>query len=106
MRKTFLAGAGVGIAGIDDQCAYCRGRVEHRQVLARHHHRRRAKTVLREYARHLRAIVELDDQEVLAVRLAYVCCRDAKGNASDGQQGFGIGGGEIDGHGEIIIREA
>ena len=40
------------------------------QMLARHHHRRGAKAVLGEYARHPRAVVEPDHQQILAARLA------------------------------------
>ena len=76
--KPFLAGAGVGVAGVDHQRADRRVRIDRRQMLPRHHHRRGAEAVLREHAGDARAGVELHHQQVLARGLADTRLGDAQ----------------------------
>ena len=93
--EAFRAGARVGVAGVDDEradAAAC-------QMLLAHGDRRGAEAVLREHARHVRAGREFDQGDVAAAGLFDAGRRNAEADAGNRQQGGGIGGDEIDGHG-------
>jgi hypothetical protein len=47
-------------------------RAHGREMLAAHRHRRRAEAVQGEHARHGRALFELNDEQILSIRLANV----------------------------------
>ena len=55
-REARLAGAGVGVAGVDDQRADRRGADARAQMLAAHDHGRGAEAILREHAGDARAV--------------------------------------------------
>ena len=103
VRQAVLAGARVGVAGVDDQRAD-RSRRSRRRCSRADHHRRGAKAVLREHAgdrcagrrvritrRSLRPGLRCPPRRCRARRLAP-------------EQGSGIGSGKIYGHGGFITR--
>jgi hypothetical protein len=81
--QSFLAGAGIGNTGVDDQGAHALIRIDHRQVLAADYHRCRAETVLREHAGDTSALIQLDQQQVLATGLADPRLGNAEQNAGN-----------------------
>ena len=83
------AGAGIGVAGVDQQGADVIGA---RQMLAAKLDRRCAKAVLREDAGDRRAWVEQHHGEVLAVGLAHTRFGDAQAHAGNRKQVSRIGG--------------
>ena len=78
-----LAGACIGVAGVHHQRADGLAGCE---MFARHRHRRGAKTVLGEDAGDRRAVIQLDDQHVLAVGALDPGFRRAQLNARHGQK--------------------
>ncbi len=73
MRHARLAGARIRVARIHDERANALAARAHGvEMLAAHRHRRRAKAIQREHARDGRALFELDDEQILAIRLANV----------------------------------
>jgi hypothetical protein len=64
-------------------------------------HRRSAKAVAREHARHAGTFVQQDDRQILAVGLANACFGRADTNAGYGMKVGRNGGGQIDWHGVI-----
>jgi hypothetical protein len=87
-HQAVFARAGVGVAGVDDH----RADVAAGQVVTAHLHRRGAEAVLGEHARHRRSLVEQEDREVLAVRLADAGLGHADAHAGDGVQRFARSG--------------
>jgi hypothetical protein len=86
--QAVLAGAGVGIAGVDDHGADGRAA---RQMLAADLHRRGAEAVLREHAGHAGAFVQQQHGQVLAVGLAHAGLGHAQSHAGDREELRGIG---------------
>ena len=93
-HQAILAGAGVGVAGVDHHGPD----VAARQVLAAHLHRGRAEAVLGEYARDAGARVDQDDGQVAPVGFADAGLGDSDAHARDGMQFARPGRGQIDWH--------
>ncbi len=87
MRESGLAGAGVGVAGVDDHDT---DRAAGPQMLAAHLHRRRGVTILGEHRTHGTALIEQEDGQVLAIGLADARLRDTKAHTGDCQQITGL----------------
>ena len=90
------AGAGVGIAGVDQQRADA---VAGSEVRAANLHRRGTEAVLREHAGDAGALGQGQHQQVASMRLAHAGHRDAEHHARDGVQVEWIRGLQVDGHG-------
>ena len=103
-RQTVFAGAGVGVAGVDQHGADAAVHSSVRQVLAAQLHRRRAEAVAREDAGHCRAFFEREDDEIAPPGLAHAGHRAADAQAGDRMQRSGIGDREVDGHGGRLGR--
>jgi len=94
-------GAGVGIAGVDEDGPHCAARCRVRQMFTTDLHRRGAEAVGGEDSRHRAARGQLDDAEVAPVGLLHARHGHAEANAGNGVQAGRIGGREIDGHGGL-----
>jgi hypothetical protein len=107
IREPRLAGAGVGVAGIDDQRADRRaaGR-DGGQVGFADLHRCGAEAVQREYAGDGGALLQFHDQHVLAAGLLDAGFGIADFNAVDGVEQSCDGQRGIDGHGGIQRKNA
>ena len=97
MRQALVARAGIGIAGIDDQCAD--GRSGRRQMRAAYLHGRGAEAVLREHGAHAGACIQQKNGQILAVGFADARFGDADAHPFYGKQVLGLGRGQMDGHG-------
>ena len=100
-RQAVLAGAGVGVAGVDHQARMPQPRG---QVLAAHLHRRGAEAVLREHAGRPRAPSSISTT-VRSLRLALRMPASATPSATPGtgkQRGRDQGHAEIDGHAAVL----
>jgi len=71
-------------------------------MLARHHHGRSTEPVLREYTRDICAVIQPDDHQIFAIRLADIRCGHAERNPADRQQGFGTRNSKVDRHDETL----
>ena len=89
-RQAVCPRARVGVAGVDDHGA---DGLAAGQMLAADLHRRCAKAVLREHARHAGALVQQEHGEVLAVGLADTGFGNTDAHARDGVQ-IGSNGGD------------
>ena len=103
MLQAAGTGTGVGIAGVDHQCA--NGRVVGRQMFAADLHRCGAIAVLRKYGTNAGTLVQQDHGQVLAVGLAHTGFGHAQTHAGDRMQIFGTGGLELYGHGSSCKKE-
>ena len=89
-RQAVCPRARVGVAGVDDHGA---DGLAAGQMLAADLHRRCAKAVLREHARHAGALVQHEHGEVLAVGLADTGFGNTDAHTGDGVQ-IGSNGGD------------
>src|SRR6266571_4686155 len=81
--EPLFPGAGVGVSGVDDECPE---RPAGGEVLLRHLHRRGAKAVLREYARHPRPFREGHEKQIFAPGFSDPRLGDAQLHALDGKE--------------------
>ena len=96
MRKTALAGTGVGVPGVYHERAHRNTRM---QMIFGDGNRRGTKAIAREHACNPCALRQGDQQEILAIGLAYAGREGAKLNTIDRTELFSGRGSEIDGHG-------
>ena len=79
--QALVTGAGVGVAGIDDERLHIV-----LQMLLGEHHRRGTETVLRKHPCDRAARREAHHQQVFTVGLAHACHRDTQVDAGNGMQ--------------------
>ena len=92
-------GAGIGVTGIDHQRAdAAAGLCRRCQMGFRDLHRRRAKAIGGEHARHRGAVGQLQHQQILAVGFFYACFGMTEQDAGHGREIGGERQRGIDGH--------
>ena len=83
MSETFGTGAGIGVAGIHDQCLYACSGVG--KVLARYDYRCRTHAVLCKHPGYLGTRCKFNNKQILALRLLDAGLCNTEGDASNRQ---------------------
>jgi hypothetical protein len=90
------ARAGVGVAGVDQQCPHGHAGSE---PLAAELHRRRTEAIAREHTRHAAALDQAHHRQIAAVGLAHAGFGDTDAQSGNRVQIRGNRSGEMNGHG-------